>query len=70
MKQTESIHVVVYYPKTNEGLQQLEQRAAAIHADYINSQIQQLQCSGQQKLERINAMIEQAEYRHKKPKSH
>lgn len=61
MKRTESIRIVVHCPKTKDGQAELSYRTAMVHANHINSQIQQLKCSGQQKVALINTMIHTAE---------
>lgn len=43
------IHVVVHYPKTQEGQRELAQRIAAVHADVVKDYIKGLACPTEQK---------------------
>lgn len=43
------IHVVVHYPKTQEGQRELAQRIAAVHADVVKDYIKGLACPAEQK---------------------
>ncbi|MFR1157753.1 MAG: hypothetical protein ACLSD7_01305 [Coprococcus phoceensis] len=39
-----SIHVIVHYPKTEEGRHELAVRAAGVHADMVGQYINRLNC--------------------------
>ncbi len=51
------IHIIVHYPKTEEGKRELAQRAASVHADMVSRHIQKLNCPSKQKIELLNAVI-------------
>ena len=50
-------HVIVYYPKTEEGKRELARRVADVHADVVHQAIQKLNCPSAQKLELLDAVI-------------
>lgn len=50
--------IIVHYPKTEEGKQELARRVASVHADAVLSRIKSLDCPDQQKLALIDAIIE------------
>ena len=51
------IHVIVYYPKTEAGQRELANRVAGIHADIVNHRLQDLNCSSEQKIQLLDAII-------------
>ena len=51
------IHIIVHYPKTEEGKRELAQRAAGVHADMVSRHIQKLTCPSEQKMELLDAVI-------------
>ena len=54
------IRVVVYLPKTEEGKQELAQRVAGVHADYVCQKLQKLQCASEQKKQLMDAVLQSA----------
>ena len=54
------VNVIVYFPKTPEGQEELEKRAAEVHASAVTQRIKQLTCPTSQKLELLDAVIETA----------
>ena len=54
------INVIVHYPKTGEGMCQLAERVASVHADMVTQYIQKLNCPLKQKLQLLDAVIESA----------
>ena len=52
-RQSAAIHVIVYYPKTEEGKRELARRVADVHADVVHQAIQKLNCPSAQKLETL-----------------
>lgn len=52
------IHIIVHYPRTEEDKRELARRAAEVHADTVKEYIQKLNCSSDQKLKLLNAIIE------------
>jgi len=49
------IEVVVHYPKTKEGWDELGKRVATAHANYVIEKIDRLNCPTWQKLELLRA---------------
>ena len=54
------INLIVYYPKTAEGQEELAKRAAEVHANVVTQHIKQLNCPTDQKLKRLDAGIQTA----------
>ncbi len=52
------VNVIVYYPKTEEGKDDLARRVADVHASTVTQRIKSLNCPDRQKLELLNAVIE------------
>lgn len=52
------IKVIVYYPKTEDGKQELAERVASVHADMVNQTIRKLNCPSYQKELLLDAVIE------------
>ena len=50
MRRSTTVNVIVYYPKTEAGLRELEQRVAAVHADAAKAYIEKLACPAEQKI--------------------
>lgn len=55
------IHVIVHYPKTEEGKRELAVRAAGVHADMVGQYINRLNCPPEQKVRLIDEVIRTAE---------
>ena len=55
------INLIVYYPKTAEGQEELAKRAAEVHANVVTQHIKQLNCPTDQKLELLDAVIQTAQ---------
>ena len=51
MRTSAPIKVIVHYPKTEEGRQELARRVADVHTDFVISSINELNCPIKQKLE-------------------
>ena len=54
------IHVIVHYPKTEEGRHELAVRAAGVHADMVGQYINRLNCPSEQKVQLIDEIIHSA----------
>ena len=54
------IHVIVHYPKTEEGKRELAERVAGVHADIVNQHIIKLNCPSDQKVQLLDAVIKSA----------
>lgn len=52
------INVIVYYPKTEEGKEELARRVSDVHAAAVNQRLKSLNCPTQQKQELLDAVIE------------
>jgi len=57
------INVIVYYPKTEEGKEELAQRVSDVHAAAVNQRLKSLNCPTSQKQELLDAVIETAKKR-------
>ncbi len=55
MRRSAPIEVVVHYPKTEEGWEELGKRVATAHANYVIEKIERLNCPTWQKLELYQA---------------
>ena len=54
------INLIVYYPKTEEGKEELARRVSDAHAVAVTQRIKSLNCPTSQKLELLDAVIETA----------
>ena len=52
------INVIVYYPKTEEGKEELARRVSDVHAAAVNQRLKSLNCPTSQKQELLDAVIE------------
>lgn len=52
------INVIVYYPKTEAGQQELRRRVANVHADAVAHTLKHLECPTWQKIALLDAVIE------------
>ena len=52
------VNVIVYYPKTEEGKEELARRVADVHAAAVNQRLKSLNCPTRQKLALLDAVIE------------
>ena len=52
------VNVIVYYPKTEEGKEELARRVADVHAAAVNQRLKSLNCPTSQKRARLDAVIE------------
>ena len=52
------INVIVYFPKTEEGKEELARRVSDVHAAAVNLRLKSLNCPTQQKQELLDAVIE------------
>ena len=69
MRKSAPIKVVVHYPKTKEGWDELGKRVATAHANYVIEKIDRLNCPTWQKLELLQAVIDTTKGTYK-PKEH
>lgn len=67
MRTSEPIQVIVHSPKTEEGKQELARRVADVHADFVISSINKLNCPIKQKLELLQAAIDTTKGTYKAP---
>lgn len=54
------INLIVYYPKTEEGKEELARRISDVHAAAVNQRLKSLNCPTNQKLDLLEAVIETA----------
>ena len=59
------INLIVHYPKTDAGREELAKRVAEVHASAVTHRIKALTCPTSQKLELLDAIIEDAKRRSK-----
>ena len=52
------INLIVYYPKTEEGQEELARRVSDVHAAAVNQRLKSLNCPTNQKLQLLDAIIE------------
>ena len=57
--------VIVYYPKTAEGQEELAKQVSDVHASTVTQRIKSLNCPISQKLELLDAVIETVKERSK-----
>ena len=48
--------VIIHYPKTEQGLRELQKRIALIHAEAVEQYLNKLPCSNQQKISLLKAV--------------
>lgn len=56
MSRSVPIRMIVHYPQTQEGRQELARRAAEVHADAVVRRINKLNCPAEQKIELLQAV--------------
>lgn len=54
------INVIVYYPKTETGKEELARRVSDVHATAVNQRLKSLNCPTNQKLDLLDAVIRTA----------
>lgn len=52
------VNVIVYYPKTEEGKEELARRVAEVHADAVVRRLKSLNCPNRQKLQLLDAVVD------------
>jgi len=57
------INLIMYYPKTEEGQEELARRVSDVHAASVNQRLKSLNCPTNQKLELLDAVIETVKMR-------
>lgn len=60
MRKAAPINIIVHYPTTEEGWQELKRRVASVHADAVMNSISKLNCPMWQKIKLLDAIIEDA----------
>ena len=58
MRTSPPIQLVVHFPQTEDGRQELARRVADVHASFVISTIRNLNCSANQKLELLQTVID------------
>lgn len=54
------MNIIVHYPKDEQGLKNLQKKAAEVHVEAIGSYIDKLTCPKAQKLALLDALIDNA----------
>ena len=67
MRTSAPIRVIMHYPKTEEGKQELAKRVSDVHADFVITTINKLKCHSKQKLELLQAVIDTTKGTYKVP---
>lgn len=57
------INLIVYYPKTEDGKEELARRVSDVHAAAVSQRLKALNCPTDQKLELLDAIIKTAKER-------
>lgn len=57
------INLIVYYPRTDEGKEELARRVSDIHAAAVNQRLKSLNCPTSQKQELLDAVIDSVKER-------
>ena len=57
--------MIVHYPKTEAGKEELARRVATVHAESVITKINRLKCPTKQKLELVDAVIDTVKRRQK-----
>lgn len=60
MRRSAPVKLIVHYPKTQQGKQELAGRVAEVHAGFVVNTIQKLDCPTKQKLELLQAIMDTA----------
>lgn len=69
MRKSAPIQVIVHYPGTEEGKLALARRVAEVHAGFVISAINKLNCPTKQKLELLQAVIDTTKGTYKAPEA-
>lgn len=54
------VNMIVYYPQTEKGKEELARRVAEVHADAVVRRLKSLNCPTRQKLELLDAVMDTA----------
>ena len=52
------VNVITHYPTTEEEIRELANRAAYVHASWVNQTLKKLTCPSEQKLNLLDAVID------------
>lgn len=63
IRKSAPINLIVYYPKTEEGKEELARRVSDVHADSVIQRLKALKCPTKQKLELLDAVADTAKKR-------
>ena len=63
MRKYASMNIIVHLPTTEQGQQELSNQITKIHANFVNNYIKNLNCSSEDKLYLLNAVIKDAKKR-------
>ena len=65
MRRHGQVNVIIYYPKSEKGKDDLARYVSDVHASAVNQHLKLLDCPTQQKLNLLDAVIETAKARSK-----
>lgn len=54
------INLIVYYPKTEEGTEELARRVSDVHAAAVNKRLKSLNCPTNQKMDLLDAILKKS----------
>lgn len=63
MRSMAPVNVIVHYPTTETGKEELAKRVADVHASTVIQRLKALNCPTSQKMELLDAVIESAKKR-------
>lgn len=49
---------IVHYPKTAQGIKELQKKAAQVHSQSVKDYVTQLPCSNEQKIDLLQSIID------------
>ncbi len=69
-KKEPTYNIIKHFPQTEEGKQELARRVAIVYADSIIERLRKLECPSEQKLQLLDAIVEDARKEAKFKKHH
>lgn len=58
MNRSAPIEIIMHYPTTDKGKQELARRVSEVHADFVCAELKALSCPSKEKLKLLNTVIE------------
>ena len=57
LRKSAPIEIKLYFPKTDLGKRDLAHQVSSVHADFVSTYIQKLNCSAAQKLKLLDSVV-------------